>query len=446
MSEYNKQEISRRDFLKMSGIGLSAFFGEPIIKKLEISEPYSESKNTVLFRKDRVMTVNKDPVFPLGLYYLPGPEKPDSWQKISEAGLNTISQWWVNENNLLLAEKYGINTMAFLPYAFPDEDKYGSVDIGVLDMLRKSKSFIGYYGGDEPDLTLSRSLYSNLLRDLGRMDPQHPDMAVFAENPNIADSSFYDIREYKIKYKGHPDDLSGLPDYITDDLFKFWYIEKSGTEIVSFDYYHNSSIDDIVSVGKVVEKYIHNLRSGKFGTNAKSVWVTLSAHSEAPLTLESMRFQAIDVIARGATGVFWWDWPPGCSKINCTGYPEKGNGYFLHWDKLQSISGELDLVKDGLEGQELFLGVSQSGSVAYKVSRSRLGRHYVFAACESSVSNFGRKETISVNFPNKRFHVLGEGREVISDEKGNLVDDFGPLGSRIYVSDKSENKHIDRLK
>ena len=50
MSEYNKQEISRRDFLKMSGIGLSAFFGEPIIKKLEISEPYSESKNTVLFR------------------------------------------------------------------------------------------------------------------------------------------------------------------------------------------------------------------------------------------------------------------------------------------------------------------------------------------------------------------------------------------------------------
>ena len=427
--------ISRRDFLKLSGASLGAIITDTLLTKIgsEIlftQTTETESVNKVTFRKDSMIEVNGEPVFPLGLYYLPGPECPESWTKLKNAGFNIINQWWVNEGTINEAEKNNIYTMAFLPYAFPRIDENYEVDEEILHRLEKSKSFIGYYGADEPDLTLKRPLHIASLRQLEKLDPGRPDMAVFYEGPDIPISPLFDIRGFKEDYQGNPEDLIGLPDSITVDDFKVWYLKNSGTEIVAFDYYDSSNI---VGVDDITKKYIGNLRDGKFGSGAKAVWVTLSAHSEIPRTLRGMRFQAIDVISRGATGILWWDSPPGCSPEVCQGYLGKGKGYSVHWEKISSIGRELAGVKKGLVGKEIFLGESQSGNVACKVTESDNGRHYIFAAANLKAPGVPSKEKIPVSLRNKNFLVLGENRIVTSDKDGNLEDSYGYLSAHIYV-------------
>lgn len=427
--------ISRRDFLKFSGAAFGAIIANPLLKKIESEILFNqttetESVNKVTFRKDSMIEVNGEPVFPLGLYYLPGSEAQSSWTKLKNAGFNIINQWWINEGTINEAEKNDIYTMAFLPYAFPRIDENYEVDKEILHRLRKSKSFIGYYGADEPDLTLKRPLHIASLRQLEELDPGRPDMTVFFEWPDRPISPSFDIREFKDDYQSNPEDLIGLPDFITVDDFKVWYLKNSGTEIVAFDYYDSSNI---VGVDDITKKYVENLRNGKFGSGAKAVWVTLSAHSEIPRTLKSMRYQAIDVISRGATGILWWDWPPGCSTGACPGYPENGKGYSVNWENLQSIGCELDSVKKGLVGREVFLGVNRSGNIAYKVTRSTEGKHYVFSASNFEASEGPSKEKIQVFLRNKNFLALGENRIVTSDKDGYLEDNYGYLYARIFV-------------
>ncbi len=427
--------ISRRNFLKLSGAFVGTIVLSPLLKKfgpeiLSTRQIETESANTVSFRKDGVMEVNNETAFPLGLYYLPGHEGTASWEKLKNAGLNMINQWYINDWTIDKAEKNNIYTIAYLPYAFPWIDSSHDINKENLSRLKKSKSFIGYYGADEPDLTLKRPLRTSYLKELEGLDPEHPGMAVFAERPDTPVSPDFDTRGFKENYRYNPNDLAGLPDFITMDDFKAWYVKKSGTEIVSFDYYDASNI---VGVDGVTKKYIGKLRSGEFGPDAKAVWVTLSAHSEIPRTLRSMRFQAIDVIARGATGVLWWDWPPGCSPEVCQGYLGKGKGYSVHWEKIQLIGRELAGVKKGLVGKEIFLGENQSGNVACKITESDEGRHYIFAAANFKVPGGPSKEKIQVFLRNKNFLVLGENRIVTSDKDGNLEDNYGYLYARIYA-------------
>ena len=425
-----EKEISRRDFLK---IGVASFAGLALNRPLkEIDNFFKssefESLNKISFRKDRVMEVNGRAVFPLGLYYLPGIESPETWEKMGKSGFNLINQWWVNDETLASAEKNGIYTMAFLQYAFPNIENSGEIDLGRLKKLKESKSFIGIYGADEP---LGKSnLYLQSLNKLQKELPDNPISSVFYENSTTLNAGPLDFREYKKSYQGEQTDLICLPDFATADEFAFWFIKKSKTEIVSFDYYNNSNV---LGIDSVTEKYIQNLKNGNFGPNAKAVWVTLSAHSETPLTFKEMRFQAIDVIARGATGILWWDWPSGCSSANCPGFPDKGTAYSVHWPDLQNIMRELTDVRDGLIGEEKLLGLSESEKVAFKITKSNTSRHYIITATHSKDQDSKFRENLSTHLTNKYFQVLGEKRIVKTNDKGELFDDYGFMDARIYV-------------
>jgi hypothetical protein len=434
--------INRRSFLKIAtagaaGIALTSLAEPYLVGKIRTwlsssESTETESANKVSFRKDTVLMVNGKAEFPLGLYYLPGSDVASASQKTAEAGFNLVSQGWMNDKTIAEAEKNHLYTMAYLPYTFQNINN-GQIDKGVTQKLRRSTSSLGYYGADEPDITLSRNLFVKSLQQIEKIDPDHPDMTVFAERPDMPDLPPFDITEFKKNYKGNPDDLTDLPDSITIDDFKAWYIKKSGTEIISFDYYDPNKTDsDTLGVGEITKKYVQDLRAGKFGPNAKAVWVTLSAHSEVPRTLKNMRFQAIDVVANGATGILWWDWPEGCTTKNCPGYPDKGNGYSGHWQDLTTITSELNSIKDSLTAREVFLGKNETGTIAYKITETTQFKRCIFAASKVLVQE-AKPEKIQTFLPNTSFQVIGENRELITDKDGNLIDNFGSLDAHIYV-------------
>jgi hypothetical protein len=390
-----------------------------------------KSANEVTFREDSIMEVNGEAIFPVGTYYLPGSESLQSWGKMKKAEINTIFGWHVTEKELNRAELFGIKTVAYLPETFPDKGE--TIDIKVLKRFRKSSSSIAYLGADEPDFTLRRKLFLDPLIQLKELDSDHPSAVVFAESPPSSADSFSFPLNNKTEYKGNPNDLSGLPDSMTCDEFYSWYTKKSGSEIVSFDYYYSSDIKQTVGIDKITKNYVKRLRNGEFGQNAKTIWVTLSAHSEKPLIYENMRFQAIDAIARGATGISWWDWPPETTVENDSSYPGGGKGYSVHWEKIQSISKELDEVKNGLIGKEVFIGENISGNVACKITKSERGKYFIFSACTLDTERTGNNEMIPAHLANTTFEVVGENRRVTSDKDGCIKDSFNVLSAHIYA-------------
>lgn len=438
--------IDRRDFLKISGMGIAGAFLNPTFRKIESwflptrESVGLESANKITFRKDGVMEIgrvdgkeSKRPFFPLALFYLPGPECPESWQKLKDAGFNTLSQWSVDKQETIEnAEKYETKIMAFLPNIIKD----GEVGIEKLTRLIASKEFIGYLE-DEPSISFDKNLYLELWRGIERLDPNHPVLSVFFERPQVMGDGSFPVGEYKKNYQGDPKDLINLPESMTYNEFISWYLENSHSDIASFDYGYAPDINNDVTYEYQTEKYVENLRSGNFGPSVKAVWVTLSAHSEVPRTLKSMRFQTLDVIAHGATGILWWDWPPGCEPQVCSGYPGKGKAYSEHWDKLKSIGRELASVNEGLIGQEIFLGDNNSGDVSYKITKSESGKHYIFSASNSGTRSISTKKMIKTSLPNTYFQVVGENRVVASDRVGNLLDNFGYQDAHIYIQSKN---------
>ncbi len=429
-------EISRRDFLKLSAgvIGTVALY--PLLEKvsseiLPINRTETESANKISFRKDRIIDVNSESVFPIGLYFLPSPGSLESWKKMSSAGLNIVNQWPMGENSIGEAEKNDVYFMTYLPN-MPGITRTREVYLQTLNRLKKSKSNLGYYAPDEPAIDCAKILYMKALGQIQQLDPDHAVLTDFYERPQ-ATEGLLDFGSYKKSYKGDPSDLNDLSGPVTVDEFQNWFLKKSHTEIVSYGYGYTGDVNDNVDYADITDEYMTRLKNGDFGQSVKAVWVTLSAHSEIPRTLKSMRFQAVEVMAHGATGILWWDWPPGCEAEDCPGYPGKGNGYSTHWEKIQYIGRELTGVKKGLIGEELILGKNQSGNVAYKLTKSDEGKCYVFAASNFKDPREPSKEKIHISLPNKSFLVSGENRVVISDRNGYLEDNYGYLDARIYT-------------
>lgn len=428
MSE--KAGISRRTFgLGALGLlGLAAAGGAVDFFEQKYRESLGPTANKVTFREDGILQVNQKEVFPFGLYYLPGQENSETWQKMGTSGFNLITQdGQINSQSLTFAEQNNVYTMAYVPYAFPNIDKTG-IDPKIVQQLRSSKSFLGYYSDDEPNLNLDKNMHVQLLKRLAELDPDHPQMPVFYETSGFQRNISYQLQ--KKNYSGSQQDLNGLPNNLTIDGFAEWFVKNSGAHIVGFDDYDHT---DVVGVSEITREYAQNLRQKKFGNQPKALWVTLSAHSEIPWTSQQMRYQAVSVIANGATGVLWWDWPSGCNSINCKGYQDGNpNGYSTHWSKLQSILADFNLVKDGLIGREVSLGQTEGGAVSYKITQGN-DKFFVFSA----YNFYPDSGEISQNIPglpkNTKFNVVGENREVNVGEDGILRDNFNYLDAHIYT-------------
>lgn len=431
--------FSRRDFLKTAGVAVGSTFVAPSVDKLQawLTTPESieaDSANKISFREDSIMLVNDKPVFPIGLYYLPGPESQYTWDKMRDAGLNTVCQTRLNRGALKEAENAGIYTMAFIPDMFPDLKNVSSADKNRLQMLVESKSFLGYFGLDEPSLGLDKDYHLKFLQELTDLDSNHPVLTVFAESAEPPDDKPINIKNNKTDYPGDPEDLVGLSDLTTVDAFHEWVMSKSRTRVFSYDF---APLEDVVTdnVGYLTttERYVGNLRSGKLGSTPKAVWATLSAHSEIPRTLKSMRSQAVGAVASGATGITFWDWPYGCTPEYCSGYPGKGTGYSVNWENIASIGRELNSVNEGLVGKNIFLGFNESGNVAYKVTKAESGVRYIFSALNTNSSRTNLREKITSFSPNTTFLVVGENRSIKTDRNGDFEDNFDLFDAHIYV-------------
>lgn len=415
------EPLSRRDFLKLSGGGAVAVTAGPLFKDFL---PPVDSQSHVDFRKDRIITVNSEPFFPIGLFYLPGPESPTSWQKLRDGGFNTIAAWWVNDQSLAAAELFNIKTVAYTKYAFPGfEDRGYQLDEKLAQEIAGSPSLLAWYGIDEP--WPNRNIPTGVFDQLSRTDPHHPIWTNYLDFPG----------GFTQKSSPFVDENGNL---ITFTEFQNKWNTKTHTRITGFDLGWTKYVSDDTLNGALIREYYRNLAAKKLGAETQALWVILSAHSELERTYRSFWFQTIEAIANGATGVFFWDWPYGCTPEGCPTYPGKGFGYQKHWESLNQLGIALKQLTPGLTGVEVSRG--NANLVAFKQTVAKSGHRYVFVS--SGISPSDEKQIVrispttlsaSTGLALVEFAVFGENRIVTTDEKGELTDAFGPMDARVYV-------------
>jgi len=339
MDKVSEHLFSRREFLKVSAATFAAAL-------LERKMPRAGSR--VEFREDRIALVNGSSFFPLGIFYLSEHVKEtDVWTDVAQAKFNTVAAWWIDETRLRSAEQNGLKTVAYVNYAFPNFEKTGEIDPDRLKIIKESPSILAWYGPDEPRPGNIDTLQVEATKQIARLDPNHP---------------------MWINYLLYPDDMEnafGL------DEFRSTTNGRMGASITGFDVgWAAETAGDYHTYADQLIRYRRNLVKGA----VKALWVILSAHSEIPWTKKGLWNKAIEAISNGATGIYWWDWPPGCTTDGCPTYPGKGDGYHSHWDKLKSIAGVLDTLKPGLIGKEKRLVTNDNYSM--KVTTNGLDTYF----------------------------------------------------------------------
>ena len=379
--------------------------------------------STVSFRSDHVTMVNGKPFFPIGIFYLPGPESEASWKKVNDGHFNTVSAWWMGEQQIDRAEKYGIYYVGYLNYAFPgfarNCESPTLQNDSKLTRYRSSPYLLAWYGVDEPNV--SKNPCVSFHDWLWQNDPDHPLWTNYLDDPKR--TAFYDEHGY-----------SGYTSYA--DFQREWNA-KTHTSVSGFDPGDMALLQNTDQYGNVVRKYVEDL--GRNGNGTQATWVILPAHSEVPRTYQSFRYQAYEAVVNGATGLYWWDWAYSCTRETCPGFGWNGgsaNAYKTHWDNLTNVTGELTDMTPGLVGETV--EEELEGSVAYRIKEGTDEKMYVFAVSQEQSGERPPpwQATIQGLPAGVTFTVVGENRTVTTNAQGNIIDFYGPMDTHVYVEEK----------
>jgi hypothetical protein len=347
-----------------------------------------------------LLQVDGKPFFPVGIYYLPGPESDVSWQKVKDAGINTVTGWWTNAQTLSQADKYGIKFIGTMEYAFKGykdckfEDNLNENN-NALSSFKSFKSLIVWYGLDEPNL-----FYKKICL------PYHDWLSNNDSHPIWID---------------HLDLFR--PNYSKLDIVKE-INNQANASITGFDSNFPSLDLSSLNFGQLTRNYVQNLDNGNLGDKVKAVWINLPAHSEkSELTYDTMRYQAYDTIIAGATGIFWWDWPDGCDAKGCgPAYGGGPNSYSTHWLNIKAIAKELNSLYQGLVGEKInvnFIGKTYF----YRVTQGSDGKIYVFIISRSINDNIGKFSITPLSSNLKFFDFNNRDIVLYTDKNGTLTGD-----------------------
>ena len=256
---------------------------------LQVNPP---SKREITFRADRVMLINGEPFFPLGVWSIKGKKSNREKAKIiAEAGFNTAR---TTDDKIDDFAEHGMMVLLSVPEQLPkfkDVTHFSRWDRKYRRAMAKHQahpSLIGYYNCDEPGW---RGVSSRKLLEayeyIRKIDPYRPIMLNEAPRGNIPDLRSYavagDVYGVDIYPVPEPNPHSGLPD------------------------------KNMTSVGK----YVDICRQVVY--DRKPIWMTLQAFAWGAITKKPLvyptehqsRFMAYNAIAHGATGLFWWGFNTG---------------------------------------------------------------------------------------------------------------------------------------
>lgn len=301
---------------------------------------------------------NSQSFFPIGIYYLPGADNPDTWQKVVNSHLNTVVDIGSapDKSELDKAQQYGVKVVMGMEWAFPGYTNCTvpvKNDLTNLSIIKSSPALLGWYGLDEPIGKKTCQLYHDLIvrNDNHPIWENYLDLLKGNEDQSQRDYVFSQIRQINTQLSAS---ITGFDSNIV------------GADYSTYDF------------GGLTNKYVQQLSGQGLGEKVKSVWVVLPAHSESKiLTEQLMKFQAYDAIINGANGILWWDWPYNCDVKGCgTGYGGGLNGYTTHLPAISNIAYELQSAMPGLLGKTVSKSVFRY--VSWRIMQGTNNKSYFF--------------------------------------------------------------------
>ena len=363
---------------------------------LQVNPP---SKREITFRSDRVMLIDGEPFFPLGVWSIKGKKSNREKAKlVAEAGFNTAR---ATDDKMDDFAEHGMMVLLPVPEKLPkfrDAAQFARWDKKYRKAMAKHlahPSLIGYYNTDEPAW---RGISSEKLLEayeyIRKVDPYRPIMLNEAPRGNISD-----LRSYAAAGDAYGVDIYPVP-------------EPNA---------HSGLADkNMTSVGK----YVDVCRQVVY--DRKPIWMTLQAFAwgaitKKPLvypTVHQTRFMAYDAVAHGATGLFWW----GFNTNNCE------NWEFIR--ELGKTVRELRKISPIFVAQTVQPAILKSSAPEVRILHKRLnGIDWYIAVNES-------KKELAVSFSNagkKPLNVFFENRKIVP-ASGQFQDSFKAYDVHIYSS------------
>ncbi len=444
MEDKSKINISRREFLKFSGMGIAASFIPSVLSPLEeikVPGPEKEPRPDVGFDEKGVLHIDNKPIVPVVMFGLPGNhDEEESWRKAADLGVNIVTMVYPTTQHLEFAEKYAMKLFVRIDYAF-------------------HRNYLPAYSPTKKTLELSKEElfkqwsreYKGLLRALENhpavigWEVDEPDRYKTGDAKN---NPFYNDKVPPMKYLKpfiewmQENSRHNLPLRVTSyggeiegerERFLESLYERYGGNVVAGP--------DVYAEAPFIYKFLKQYENywQKNSEMNKSIWGVISAHSDPSGTLikdvdsldeeKILQFLTASVIA-GSRALSFYDNPFNCNFEECKPNIEgngKINAYGRTYEPLRQALEIIEPAKKGLLGKVIDSGLSRS--IAYR--KFIYGRKtYVFCY------NLGEQESkfILSKKSRKTFINLRDRKVLTPDKEWNIKVELEPGQPAIFVS------------
>lgn len=164
------------------------------------------------------------------------------------------------------------------------------------------------------------------------------------------------------------------------------------------------------------------------GNNLKGWMAVLPAHSEIIIPADWMLRQAVLAVIEGASGVQFWDWPPGCDIRGCGNESQavgNGNSYITNRKAVFQTLRSLNYALPPSSCPDSKSYITGKGFRTRTILAG--GKQVIFAAAEAK--NTQVETEIYGLRPNTVYEIVGNSRGVKTDRLGRLQE---KINARIY--------------
>lgn len=362
----NKFCVSKKILLFVFTIILAISFTLLVFKLANIIN----QKKSVVSSKAAISNLQN--YFPLGIYFLPGPESDSTFQKIQDAGVNVITGYWTTPIQLRLAQNHKIKYFGTLEYIFRNDNLSAKADYldincnlsSVVDLsyLTSFSSLIGFYGLDEAN-------YFPITGD--KQVSKEPCYTV--HDLLMTNYSSYPIW---MNYSFQTDHSLADNGTLSNPLMMMRTINNlSHATISGFDsnFVGNDSLPPMNSRDfyPTTREFVEAMKKKELGDSVNKIYIVLPAISNISLTIQQMKFQVYGAIIGGADGIFWYDDP--------------ANFYSSYWNSISDIIRELKTIMPGILGKTVKSDLSIQSLKPYAIKIGSNNKYYVFYLNRSNV-------------------------------------------------------------
>lgn len=410
-----------------SDVTLKVLRGEDVLwqgqdKLTRLEPPAQGTRITQIDRYRRIMVVDGEPFFPMGVFgaygeYMDELAAADFNVTLRWKGKTTVNRWDLEQepnspyhqqavrewlDAAAAAGIYAVETPTKLApqklyHRFRDPDWHekhpiitNQITPHVVNLAKNHPAVIAYYSYDEPD-------------DFYPTTPDHPKHLIMREGVEAWYDVVKELDPYHSVMTLFAVGFSKNPDWEAWDVWmRDWYIYRGK---------HMSEVYD-----RTRENY-----QPLWDRHTPYVFTPLfekSSGRPVPLSAEEQRAQSYLVLAGDARGLFYWDWPAA---------------YAPNWEMLKQIAGEVNQLKPVLversPEQSLNYANADTEKSVKALIKNHDGKTYIIAVNAESAP-----VQVSYTLPQGyegQATVLFDG-ENIALQDGQFSDDFEIYGRRVY--------------